>query len=78
VLLAGGDISLNLAFILGVDEALNVFQKTAKAYVEAELNGGTGSLAIPVAASGTVFFDLPVLGRLGVGYGPFGTTWNVF
>lgn len=78
VLLAGGDISLNLAFILGIDQALNVFQKTAKAYVEAELNGGTGSLAIPVSASGTVFFDLPVLGRLGVGYGPFGTTWNVF
>jgi|GEM_PF-454193 len=77
-ILAGGDISLNLAFILGIDQALSVFQKTAKAYVETELKGGSGSLSIPVAASGTVFFDLPVLGRLGVGYGPFGTTWNVF
>lgn len=76
-LLAGGDISLDLAFVLGIDQALSVFQKTALAYVEDELDGKTGSLAIPVSASGTVFFDLPVLGRLGVGYGPFGTTWNV-
>lgn len=77
-ILAGGDISLNLAFILGIDQALGVFEKTALAYVEAELEGRSGSLAIPVSASGTVFFDLPVLGRLGVGYGPYGSTWNVF
>ncbi|MFO0746131.1 MAG: hypothetical protein U1F43_10715 [Myxococcota bacterium] len=76
-ILAGGDLSLDLAFILGVDQALNVFQKTARAYVDAELNGGNGSLDIPVSAEGTVFFDLPVLGRLGVGYGPFQTTWHV-
>lgn len=76
-ILAGGDLSLDLAFILGVDQALNVFEKTASAYVQAELDGGTGSLDIPVSAEGTVFFDLPVLGRLGVGYGPFQTTWHV-
>jgi len=77
-LLAGGDLSLDLAFVLGIDQALSVFEKTALTYVEDELAGRTGSLAIPVSASGTVFFDLPVLGRLGVGYGPFGTTWQVF
>lgn len=76
-ILAGGDISLDLAFILGVDQALSVFQKTAESYVEAELGGGDGSLDIPVAAEGTVFFDLPVLGRLGVGFGPFQTVWRV-
>lgn len=76
-ILAGGDISLDLAFILGIDQALDVFQKTALTYVEDELAGRQGSLSIPVSVSGTVFFDLPVLGRLGVGYGPFGTTWDV-
>lgn len=76
-ILAGGDISLNLAFIMGIDQALSVFEKTALAYVEAELDGRDGSLSVPVSASGTVFFDLPVLGRLGVGYGPFATTWNI-
>lgn len=77
-ILAGGDISLNLGFILGIDQALRVFETTAKAYVEDELEGRDGSLTIPVAVSGTVFFDLPVLGRLGVEYGPFGTAWEVF
>ena len=76
-ILAGGDVSLDLGFVLGIDQALGVFEKTARAYVEDELDGRQGSLAIPVSAEGTVFFDLPVLGRLGVGYGPFGTTWNV-
>lgn len=76
-ILAGGTISLDLAFVLGIDQALSVMQKTAKAYVETELDGGDGSLDIPVAAEGTVFFDLPVLGRLGVGYGPFQTMWRV-
>ncbi len=77
-ILAGGDITLDLAFVLGVDEALGVFQKTALKYVEDELAGRSGALSIPVSASGTVFFDLPVLGRLGVGYGPFKTSWNLF
>jgi hypothetical protein len=76
-ILAGGDISLDLGFILGIDQALSVFQKTAEAYVETELEGGDGSLDIPVAVEGTVFFDLPVLGRLGVGFGPFQTSWEV-
>ncbi len=75
--LAGGDISLDLAFVLGIDQALTVFEKTAVAYVEDELAGRNGSLSIPVTAHGTVFFRLPVLGRIGVGYGPFGTVWNV-
>lgn len=76
-ILAGGDISLDLSFILGIDQALSVFEKTALGYVQDELAGRNGSLSVPVSASGTVFFDLPVLGRLGVGFGPFGTTWNV-
>jgi len=76
-ILAGGDIHLNLQFILGIDEALKVFEKTARAYVDAELDGRDGSLDIPVSVEGSVFFDLPVLGRLGVDYGPFSTVWKV-
>jgi hypothetical protein len=77
VILAGGDITLDLAFVLGVDQALGVFEKTALKYVEDELAGRSGALSVPVSAEGTIFFDLPVLGRLGVGYGPFKTSWNL-
>ena len=76
-ILAGGDIHLNLQFILGIDQALRVFEKTARAYVDDELEGRDGSLDIPVSVEGAVFFDLPVLGRLGVDYGPFETIWEV-
>ena len=37
---AGGDVILDLSFMLGVDQALGVFEKTALAYVEDLLAGG--------------------------------------
>lgn len=76
-ILAGGDIQLDLQFILGIDQALSVVQTAAEKYIDAELDGREGRLDIPVSVEGAVFFDLPVLGRLGVDYGPFQTTWNV-
>lgn len=74
---AGGDVQLNLTFDLGLTQAISVFEKTAQAYVTTLLSGGTPSLSVPVAAEGSVYFSLPVLGRLGVGYGPITTTWQI-
>jgi len=74
---AGGDVSIDLSFVLGVDQALSVFQKTAYAYVDDYLAGRQASLSVPVSAEGTVFFRLPVLGRIGVGYGPLQGVWNI-
>lgn len=76
-ILAGGDVSIDLSFILGVDQALSVFQKTALSYVDDYLAGRRASLSVPVSAEGTVFFRLPVLGRIGVGYGPIQGVWNI-
>lgn len=74
---ASGDVQLNLNFDLGVTQALNVIQKVAQQFVTALLNGDTPTLSIPVSAEGSVYFDLPVLGRLGVGYGPLTTAWQI-
>lgn len=74
---AGGDVKLDLAFVLGLDQALRVFQKTALTYVMDMLSGRNASLSVPVSAEGSVFFNLPVVGRLGVGYGPLKTTWQI-
>jgi len=74
---AGGDVSLDLGFVLGVDQALTVFEKTALTYVENLLAGRSASLTVPVRADGTVYFRLPVLGRLGVDFGPFRSTWEI-
>ncbi|TNF26974.1 MAG: hypothetical protein EP329_20295 [Deltaproteobacteria bacterium] len=76
-ILAGGDVSIDLAFDLGIDAALDVFEKTALEYVEALLKGNNASLSVPVRADGTVYFRLPVLGRIGVDFGPYRSTWQI-
>jgi hypothetical protein len=77
LLAAGGNVELNLAFDLGLDQALSVFQKVAVTFVTDLLNGKTPTLAVPVEAEGTVFFELKPIGRFGVSYGPLNTTWNI-
>ncbi|PKN54596.1 MAG: hypothetical protein CVU56_25755 [Deltaproteobacteria bacterium HGW-Deltaproteobacteria-14] len=76
-ILAGGDVSLDLAFVLGIDQALKVFEKTAYAYVDALLKGQSATLTVPVRADGTVYFRLPVLGRIGVDFGPYRSSWQI-
>ncbi len=76
-LAAGGDVTLDLSYQLGVDQALSLLQRTARGWVESQLRNRSGDLVIPVSARGTVFFRLPVLGRVGVGYGPVKSAWRV-
>jgi hypothetical protein len=74
---AGGDVQLNLAFPLGIDQALRILQNVAQPVVEGMLRKQRNGLDIPVAAEGTVFVNLPVVGRLGVPFGPIQSTWRV-
>ncbi len=74
---AGGDVTLNLAFVLGIDQALTVFQRTALDYVEDYLAGRPASLDVPVSAEGSVFVRVPALGRVGVDYGPIDGVWHI-
>lgn len=74
---AGGNIQLDLAFVLGIDQALSVFEKVAVGFVTDLLNGKTPTLTVPVQAEGSVFFEIQPVGRFGVGYGPLRTTWNI-
>jgi len=76
-ILAGGDVSIDLAFVLGIDQALVVFEKTALSYVEDYIAGRDPTLSVPVRADGTVYFRIPVLGRIGVDFGPFRSTWQI-
>jgi hypothetical protein len=76
-LAAGGDVTLDLSYQLGVDQALSLVERTSRGWVESQLKNRTGELRIPVSARGTVFFRLPVLGRVGVGYGPVRSSWRV-
>ncbi|HNK45593.1 MAG TPA: hypothetical protein PKL17_12460 [Pseudomonadota bacterium] len=74
---AAGNVNLDLVFVLGLDQALSVFQKVAVSFVTDLLNGKNPTLSVPVEAEGSVFFELQPVGRFGVGYGPLRTTWNI-
>lgn len=74
---AGGNIHLNLAFSLGIDQMLRVVQKVAQFYVQELMQRRSTALVIPVSGEGTVFVQLPALGRIGVGFGPLQTSWRI-
>lgn len=74
---AGGNVQLNLAFQMGIDQALRVLQKIIQQYVESQLQRQSPQLVIPVSGEGTVFVQLPGSGRVGVGFGPIANTWRI-
>lgn len=76
-ILAGGDISLSLTFGLGIEQALRIIQNVMPAVVQSQLQRGNPQLEIPVSGEGTVFVQLPLVGRLGVGFGPLQSSWKV-
>lgn len=75
---AGGDVRINLIFPLGIDQALRLIQNVAAPLVTqlAKRQGG-GGLEIPVAAEGTVFVNMPVIGKQGISFGPISSSWRV-
>ena len=76
-ILARGDLQFDLSFTLGVDQALQVLSKVAQPFVNEFLNGGDATLNIPVSSEGSFWVRLPILGRLGIGYGPVKGVWEV-
>ncbi len=76
-LLAGGAVTLDLVFALGVDEALAAIEHTASGWVDDIMQGNTPSLDIPVRLEGTAFFDMPAAGRFGVNFGPLDVSWSL-
>lgn len=73
----GGDVNLDLSFTLGIDPAINIFEKVALKYVQDLLSGTDSSMAVPISGHGAVFFKLPIAGRIGVNYGPVKGVWNI-
>lgn len=74
---ARGNVQLTLTFAMGIDQTLRVIQRVMPSLVQSMLGKKQVTLEIPVSAEGTVFVQLPGLGRVGVGFGPFGTVWRV-
>jgi hypothetical protein len=74
---AKGDISVKFQFGLGVDSMVNILSTVVTTIVPELISGSTNSLDIPYNTEGTLWFQVPYLGRLGIGFGPFDSTWQI-
>ncbi len=75
--LCDGHTEAHVRFDLGIDPMFELLESFLMGIAEDVVSGKPIELEIPVSAEGTVFFEVPVLGRYGVGFGPFETTWNL-
>lgn len=74
---AAGDVNLDLVFSMGLDPALTVFERTALTWLDLYVQGKDPVVDVPVRAEGSVFFELPVVGRIAVDFGPLEATWKL-
>lgn len=72
-----GQMQANIRFELGLDATLKILGEVAEGSLDELLAGDSPSFDIPYSALGTLFFDVPVLGRYAVEFGPLEGTWSL-
>lgn len=76
-------VDLVFTFAIGIDPMLKLVQEAADEVLLEVLQTGGGELIIPYAVAGKLWFEVPYLGRVAVGVGPYGKppdaplTWKV-
>lgn len=75
--LCDGEVESRVRFDLGVDAITSILSEVAKDAADAIAEGELPSFDIPYTIRGTVFFDVPVLGRFAFDFGPFSSTWSL-
>lgn len=77
VIPARSSMEAHVQFDLDVDIMLDLADKLLFDAVDDFLAGNAIRLEVPYTADGTLFFDVPQLGRKGVGFGPFDDQWVI-
>lgn len=81
---AGETIQLKVTLSIGIDPMLKLLEEAAPDVFEHVLFSSGDSLDIPYAVAGRIWFNIPYLGRVTVGFGPYGAPpepaliWTVF
>lgn len=75
--LCDGHVEAHIAFDLEIDTMLGILETLFEDAVDALLAGRAFDFVIPYSVDGTVFFDVPKLGREALGFGPFDSTWAI-
>ncbi len=66
-----------IRFSVGVDPMLNVLESFVGQWATAALAGQDVQLDIPYRTNGTLWLQIPYLGRAGLGFGPWDDAWQV-
>jgi len=72
-----GRLEARIHFDIGLDPMLDILEIVALDSADDVLAGREPSFDIPYAVRGNLFFDVPVLGRLALGFGPFDSVWSL-
>jgi hypothetical protein len=67
-------VDLTFTFSIGIEEMLNLILQMVQSDVLLDvLKDGAGNIDIPYAIAGKLWFQVPYLGRVAIGLGPYGT-----
>ena len=77
VIEAGETIESHIQFDIGVDPMLQISDQLLNQAVEDFIDGRNVVLDVPYIVEGSLFFDVPELGREAIGFGPFDDTWQI-
>ncbi len=72
-----GYTEAHVGFDLNIDTMLGLFENLLTDATQDFLAGRNVSLAIPYTADGSLFFNVPNLGRYALGFGPMQDTWPI-
>lgn len=73
----GKNIEVSVVFGLDVDTVLDLLVHLAEQAGNSLIQGKSVEFDIPFAARGTLFFDVPIIGRTPLGFGPYADTWKI-
>lgn len=75
--LCDGHVEAHIGFDLEIDAMLSILEKLFEKAVDDLLAGDPVRFVIPYEVEGTLFFDIPKLGRKALGFGPFDDKWKI-
>ncbi|MFN3200887.1 MAG: hypothetical protein ACE366_20980 [Bradymonadia bacterium] len=72
-----GSLDAHVQFDLGIDAIVGILGQVADDAIDQLSSGNSPNFDIPYSVEGTLFFDVPVLGRLSLSFGPFNGVWSL-
>ena len=75
--LCDGEVEAHIRFDLGVDAITSLLGEVVEDSTDSLTSGEIPTFDIPYAVEGSLFFDVPVLGRFAAGFGPIPGTWSL-